>query len=86
MTPAMTNGSEPMIIAEARASDDIALTLRRICSRRRTMSDSFSRISARLPPVSCWIDRLITRKLNSGIASRLAVAHIASSMATPIRI
>ena len=75
-----------MIIAEALASDDMALTLRRICSRRRTMSDSFSRISARLPPVSCWIDRLITRKLNSAIPRRRAAAHIASSSATPMRI
>ena len=42
------------------------------------MSSRFSSVSARLPPVSRWIDKATTRKLNSAMSMRFAASHSAS--------
>ena len=48
-------GSEPMIIAEAFASDDSALIFSRISLRERSTAERLPSASERLPPVFCWI-------------------------------
>jgi len=64
--------------------DDIAAILSFICIRLRSTSDKFDNVSARLPPVSRWIARVMTKNWNSFIARRSAVSCSAASSVRPI--
>jgi hypothetical protein len=48
-------GSEPMMPAEAVASDDRALIFSPIILRARSTTERLFSASARLPPVFCWM-------------------------------
>src|SRR5512144_1646963 len=49
------------------------------------MSERLASVSARLPPVSRWMERLITKKLNSGMSRRRAASQRTSSSPRPKR-
>src|SRR5258705_1734696 len=78
------NGSEPTIHAEALDSELIARILSIIWARLRSTSARFDRVSARLPPVSRWIARVITKNWNSAVPRRSAVSCSATSIVRPI--
>src|SRR4029077_10895123 len=65
--PPTRNGSPVMISMVARASEEKARILRRSCWRARSRELRLARVSARLPPVSRWIDMATIRKLNSSV-------------------
>src|SRR5665213_1601921 len=78
-----TKGSEPMMVAEARASAEKVRTLRCSWRRRRRILSRFSSVSARFPPVSRWTEKAMAMKLNSGRSMRSDASHKAVSSGWP---
>ncbi len=78
----MTKGSDPMIIALARASADIARILSFICRRRRRILSRFSSVSARLPDEEVELRCADTlRRLAERLIERLAEPHLIADAA-----
>ena len=72
-----------MIIALARASDEIALIFSFIRSRLRRRSARLPSASDRLPPVSIWMAMAMARKSISGLSMTRAMRQSAASSGSP---
>ena len=72
-----------MIIALARASDEIALILSFMRWRLRRRSARFASASARLPPVSIWMAMAMAKKSISGLLTTRAMRQSAASSGSP---
>ena len=73
-----------MIIAEAIASDDRALTFSRISLRARRMAERLASASARLPPVFCWMASTTVKNRSSGVGMRSNIFSRPWSIGSPM--
>ena len=67
---AFLHDSRKMMLADAFASDDMACTLSRILRRSRSTRERLARVSARLPPVFCWMAMTMVKKRSSLVGIR----------------
>src|SRR6185295_963086 len=81
--PITPGGSEPMIIAEALASDDIALILPRSRLRSRSTPARLASASDRLPPDFCWIVITMPKKFTSTVGMLSNIFRTPCSSVTP---